>query len=215
MAEGVLLIAVGEANKKREEYLALPKVYEVDILLGVSTDTYDVLGKITDIVSRTNHPRPHALELAGFLETRLGKQQQKYPPFSSKTVNGKPLHEWTREGRLHEIVIPEHEIEVHDCLMLGMSKMSQPQFIDEIRRDIPRVRGDFRQEEILACWEEQLRPLYDFGFDVFKARLAVGSGTYVRVIAHELGQSFGIPSLAYRIVRTSVGKYGVEDSLRD
>ena len=214
MAEGVLLIAVGEANKKREEYLALPKVYEVDILLGVSTDTYDVLGKITDVVSRTNHPRPHAVEIAHYLETKLGKQQQSYPPYSSKTVDGNPLHEWTREGRLNEIVIPDHEVEVHDCLMMGMTQIEQPQLLDEIRGDIPRVRGDFRQEEILGCWEGQLRPLYDFQFDMFKVRMAVSSGTYIRVIAHELGEHFGIPALAYRIVRTSVGKWGVEESLR-
>ena len=214
MAEGVLLVAVDEENLNRKQYLALPKVYEVDILLGVSTDTYDVLGKITDIISRTTHPRPHILELGAFLETKVGAQIQKYPPYSSKTVNGKPLHEWSREGRLNEIVVPEHEIEIHDCMTLGLEQISQKKLLEEVLADIERVQGDFRQEAIASCWEAQLRPLYDFSFDIFRVRLAVSSGTYVRVIAHELGEHFGIPSLAYRIKRTAVGEYGIEDSVR-
>lgn len=214
MADGVLLVAAGEENKKREEYLGLPKVYEVDILFGAATDTFDVLGKVTDIITRTNHPKINPLELVAFLETRLGKQHQEYPPYSSKTVDGKPLHEWAREGRLNEIVVPNHEIEVHDCLMLGMKTMSQKKLLRDIKKDVLAVQGDFRQEEIWACWEAQLRPLYDFEFQMFSVRLAVSSGTYVRSIAHELGEKFEIPSLAYRITRTSVGKWGIEDSLQ-
>ena len=46
MAEGVMIILVGDENKKREKYLDLNKKYEVGILFGVSTDTHDVLGLI-------------------------------------------------------------------------------------------------------------------------------------------------------------------------
>ena len=42
MAEGVMLCLVGQANKRREQYLDLSKEYTIAVLFGVSTDTYDV-----------------------------------------------------------------------------------------------------------------------------------------------------------------------------
>jgi tRNA pseudouridine(55) synthase len=49
MAEGVLIVLVGEENKYREKYLDLEKTYKVQILFGIGTDTYDVLGKVIDV----------------------------------------------------------------------------------------------------------------------------------------------------------------------
>src|SRR3972149_4445698 len=48
MAEGVMLCLVGSANKRREAYLDLGKEYVLDILLGFSTDTYDILGRVME-----------------------------------------------------------------------------------------------------------------------------------------------------------------------
>ena len=49
MAEGVLLLLVGDANARRREYEHLQKEYEVTVLVGVSTDTGDLMGKVTNI----------------------------------------------------------------------------------------------------------------------------------------------------------------------
>ena len=46
MAEGLLLVLVGEECKKKEDYLYLSKEYEIEVLFGFETDTADVLGKI-------------------------------------------------------------------------------------------------------------------------------------------------------------------------
>src|SRR4051812_15345092 len=48
MAEGLLLLLIGNETKKRKDYEALSKTYEFSILLGISTDTYDLLGKIKE-----------------------------------------------------------------------------------------------------------------------------------------------------------------------
>ncbi len=48
LAEGVLLILVGDEVNNKNEYLKLPKEYEVDILFGFGTDTYDLMGKIIE-----------------------------------------------------------------------------------------------------------------------------------------------------------------------
>jgi len=47
MAEGLLLVLEGEENKDRKRFENLDKTYEFSILFGVTTDTYDLLGKIT------------------------------------------------------------------------------------------------------------------------------------------------------------------------
>ena len=40
------------------------------------------------------------------------------------------------------------------------------------------------------------------------------SGTYARSIAHGLGRELGVPALALHILRTKVGDYSVEKSLK-
>src|SRR6185436_12995765 len=53
MADGLLLLLVNEENTQRKLYEALPKTYEFTVLLGVETDTYDILGKIIYPLSST------------------------------------------------------------------------------------------------------------------------------------------------------------------
>ena len=55
MAEGVLIILAGEANKKKSDFLSLDKEYTFDVLFGFSTDTYDVLGVMADADTRASH----------------------------------------------------------------------------------------------------------------------------------------------------------------
>ncbi len=38
LAEGVLLVLCGEANKSRSEYLGMDKEYECEVLFGIKTD---------------------------------------------------------------------------------------------------------------------------------------------------------------------------------
>lgn len=44
IASGLLIVLTGDKVHEKESYLGLPKTYECVALLGVATDTYDVLG---------------------------------------------------------------------------------------------------------------------------------------------------------------------------
>ena len=44
MATGLLLVLIGEECKRKDEYLALSKTYEFEVLFGASSDTGDILG---------------------------------------------------------------------------------------------------------------------------------------------------------------------------
>jgi len=204
MAEGVLLVLVGDENNNREQYLGLDKEYTFDVLFGFSTDTYDVLGKLTHAATKATHKR-----VATKAILFCGKTEQAYPPYSSKPVKGKPMFLWAREGKLDKIEIPERDIEIFDSALAGMRTIRAEDLWNQIDSDIALIQGDFRQKEIRDCWWEHIRPLYGEVFDVATIHIRCSSGTYVRALAQHLGEQVCIPALALKIVRTRVGEYTV------
>jgi tRNA pseudouridine55 synthase len=214
MAEGVLLVLAGEANKKREEYLNLDKEYTFDVLFGFATDTYDVLGVMADAVTRTSHKPVRSPLLMEYIAQMPGERTQKYPPFSSKPLEGKPLFVHARKGDLTKFDLPEHKIEIFSTSLVGMKRVNDTDLLAEVERLIALVKGDFRQERILHLWRDTLRVLYGMTFDIATISIHCSSGTYVRSLANELGEQLGIPALAMRILRTRVGKYKVRSSKR-
>lgn len=214
MAEGVLVVLVGAANKRREDFLALPKTYRVDILFGFATDTGDALGLLMEMVTRASHKRvPHTV-LSEYILGLSGKRTQTYPAFSAKTVGGEALHSLAQRGALPEGDMPTHEVNIFSAALVGMRSITKETLLEELERDISRVRGDFRQKQIMGCWEEHLRVLYGLSFDIATIEIACSSGTYMRAIATELGHALSIPALAYRIVRTRAGEFTINKALR-
>ena len=210
LAEGVLLVLVGEEAKRKDVYLTLRKSYRVEVLFGFSTDTYDLAGKLTDV----KDGRVQMVSLMEAIGRLPGTFEQKYPPYSSKTVDGKPLFMWAREGRLEDITIPGHVVTVYESILRHSETISGEDLWKQIQRSLYLLTGDFRQEEISNCWREYIGSRYERLFDVATLEVTASSGTYMRALAHELGRALGIPALAYSIVRTSVGTYTLEESLK-
>lgn len=216
MAEGLLLVIVGEANKEKKKYTNLDKEYEFEILWGVETDTYDILGKITKTSSKARSlPAINSfLASPGKLDL-IGKFNQEYPPYSSKTVQGKALHQWAREGKLEEIEIPTREVEIKNIEIISHKQISLEELKKEIFRRIDLVKGDFRQGEIKGDWNMIYPALpgksesRDEKIWITKMRATVSSGTYIRSLAHELGKKLGTHAIAYSIKRTRVGEYRI------
>ncbi len=211
MAEGVLLCLVGAENSRHEAWLDLSKEYTLDILFGFSTDTYDVLGKVMQTGGEDKVCRP--LVEAGLNEFR-GKVSQEYPPFSSKTVEGKSLFQWARENALGSFALPRKTVTIFDIELAGMYKVKEPQLLAYIEEGVAKVQGDFRQEETLRLWRRHLRASGEREFPCATVTLSCSSGTYARSIASELGTRLGVPALALHILRTKVGEYSVAKSLR-
>lgn len=211
MAEGVLITLVGSANKRRDAYLDLGKEYVLDILFGFATDTYDILGRVIEtgdpgLVRRESVAR-------GLSEFR-GAISQQYPPYSSKPVEGKSLFEWARASALSSIVIPSRTVSIHHIDITGMYKVAEPDLLRYIETNVEKVQGDFRQEEILHAWRRHLKKEGDRAFPCATVTIECSSGTYARSIAHGLGEVLGVPALALHILRTKVGDYSVEKSLK-
>jgi tRNA pseudouridine55 synthase len=217
MAEGVLLVVVGEENKQKEKYLALDKEYTFEVLFGFATDTYDALGLMTDAVTRASYRKISLPLLNEYISQLPGEQVQKYPPFSSKPLEGSPLFVKARKGEVagKDFVLPEHSITIHKAVVKGTAQVSAEALLARVQKEIGRVQGDFRQERILTLWENSLRVLYGLSFDVATVHIACTSGTYVRSIAHDLGRHMGTPALALSILRTKVGRWSVRSAERE
>jgi len=233
MAEGLLLVLAGEECKKKADYLGLDKVYETEFLLGVETDTYDLLGLVQDpsktmpktMPKRTPKPAPtpniSREQLEAIMRTFLGKRAQVYPPFSSKPHNGRPLFSLARAGELPtEEKMPSREVEIFSIDVVGERAVAASELEKQIVERISRVRGDFRQAEIVAAWQaffQDGRSHRHEHFQLFSLRVHCSSGTYIRSLAHEAGRLLGagVGATTFSIRRTQVGDFllsGVPDS---
>lgn len=230
LAEGVLLILTGDECHNKDEYLKLPKEYEIEILFGFATDTYDVMGKIIKqkgvtkeedknssdiedvVLEESDHENLYdnfAIKIKKTLENFTGLIKQSYPPYSSRPVNGKPLFMWAREGKLDEIEIPEHNVLVEKIETIEENSYSGIELLNKIKEDIEKVKGDFRQQEIIKIWENELKNKEKEKYLSFKLRISCGSGAYMRSIANDIGETLGVPALALKIIRTKVGDYSI------
>src|SRR6185503_19293466 len=144
---------------------------------------------------------------------------QIYPPYSSKTVEGKPLFEWARENKLAEIEVPAREIEIFDFKLLAKNSISVENLKKEIFSQVSSVQGDFRQNEIKEKWQDFFsHPGRSEGSDktflTARFTIACSSGTYVRSLVNDLGEKLRTGAIALEILRTKVGEYRLNDSLK-
>lgn len=205
MASGVLLVLAGEETKNKDKYLGLDKEYDFEILFGFATDTYDILGKV--IKARNLIAKKEDLEkiIQKELKNFKGKIIQAYPIYSSKTVLGKQLFQYAREGEIVEI--PEREIDVKKINLIKIKRIKGDALKNKIHKRIGSVVGDFRQKEILKIWDRVIEK--DSFYFVASFKIKCSSGTYVRGIANSLGENMNIPTLAWSIKRTKVGRYNI------
>lgn len=206
LAEGLLLVLVGEECKNKEKYLVLDKEYELDILLGFSTDTYDILGKVTEVFNKT-FVIPVKTDIQNIMNSFVGKFFQKYPLYSSKTLNGKHLFEYAKEGSLDSEEIPEKEVEIKKIEILDYKKIEKTDFERKIEDSILSVSGDFRQDDILKSWKESLVASSLDEYGIISIKVVCTSGTYMRSLANSFGLKIKIPSLAFRIKRNKIGDF--------
>jgi tRNA pseudouridine(55) synthase len=211
MAEGTLLVLIGEECKNKKKYLGLDKEYEVEVLFGVSTDTHDALGLAAMPVAAPAGDVPVgtyakaskvSTDLHIDLNAYVGKITQEYPAYSSKTVDGVQLHELARAGELPD-EMPTKDVEIYSIEKMGERTVSAVDLKKEIFNKIALVRGDFRQEEIKAKWSEVL----DVSPNVFNAiriKVKCSSGTYMRSLADRMGKDAGTGALALSIRRSKI-----------
>jgi tRNA pseudouridine55 synthase len=167
LATGVLLVCVGQATRVSEYLMASDKTYRADIQLGVTTDTYDLDGEVTE-----TRPLPPELDRGAIWQALgrfVGEIMQAPPAYSAIKQDGVPLHRRARRGE--EVRPTARPVTIHSIQMIEWAP--------------PCLTVD------VAC----------------------EPGTYIRSLAHDLGQTLGSGGALAALRRTRSGEFRVEDGL--
>ncbi|MFZ2252836.1 MAG: hypothetical protein WAW13_01525 [Minisyncoccia bacterium] len=213
MASGKLLILIGDECKVQEKYHSFDKEYEVEVLLGVASDSGDVLGIV--------HSKGQNVEVSEelvqkVLRQNVGKVSLPYPHFSSKTVKGKPLHTWALEKRLHEIEIPVKESRIYKIIYTGLRTIPKQEILKIVREKIETIPpvtdewkalgADFRRDVVRDAWNAIQQNTQE-SYQVLSFTCTASSGSYMRSLSEKIAKELGTIGLAYSIHRTHIGKY--------
>ncbi|HBE44638.1 MAG TPA: tRNA pseudouridine(55) synthase TruB [Deltaproteobacteria bacterium] len=115
-AKGVLPVALNEGVKLIPFLENVEKVYRARFLLGTTTDTYDIEGKIISTKDVENFEIDRLKQL---LNSFKGKIIQEIPIFSSKKINRKPLYKLARKGV--PVEPQQKEVEIYDIILMDYS----------------------------------------------------------------------------------------------
>ena len=144
LAEGLLIITVGNATRIQELITEKDKEYIATMKLGIKTDTYDTEGKIID-----QKEVPNNLNIEEVLNSYIKKYNQEVPIYSSIKVNGKKLYEYARENI--EVELPKREVEIKDIKLLSINNnevtfkclVSKGTYIRSLINDIGNTLGTY------------------------------------------------------------------------
>lgn len=204
MAQGVLPILIGDECKKMDDHLARDKTYSAEAVLGISTDTYDPMGLITNTEELTAERIDKFKEQLLALSGKTFKQY--FPPYSAyllrKGATKAPLWWWAMNDRLDEIkdLMPSKDVTVYSCEITDQRTVSLVDYVKTITDEIRLVKEgtNFRQDEIIVKWNEFLKAQSEMTLTVISFTAKVSTGTYIRSLVNDIG----IPTHAHLITRT-------------
>lgn len=202
LATGLLIILSGEDVHRKEEFLQLDKVYEISLAFGFSTDTGDLLGLLTDI-DFTKKP-----DFADIIKTIESIKEWTYPKFSSKTIDGHPLHSLVKKNRE---VKPPIRVMNFSITESNISTLPAQQLFKKQQESL-QVKGDFRQSKIKENWLSRADEFNIQDIDILNLTILATSGTYMRSIPEIINKYFDLPSTIIAIHRTKVGHYHLDRS---
>lgn len=106
-ATGLLVILLGEACSRSNEFLKLDKVYEATFRLGATSSTGDPEGEITAVSDTQPSPKAVLETLEGF----TGQIEQTPPVYSAIKVGGERAYRLARKGKAVEI--PSRKVTIY------------------------------------------------------------------------------------------------------
>ncbi len=138
LAEGVLVVALGQATKLIEYMMDHTKSYIAEITLGKESTTYDAEGDLTSI----NDKQPSKEEVLAVINDFTGDLTQVPPVFSALKIKGKSAYKRVRAGeeitmKKRPITIYEHVLESYRYPIIRVSvKCGTGTYIRSLAHDI-------------------------------------------------------------------------------
>ena len=223
LATGVLLVCLGPACKRAQEFQDHDKEYVANIRFGATTPSYDLEKE----VDRT-FPYDQVTEEAvrAVLPSFLGPQEQVAPLFSAKSVDGVRAYEMARKlyrNAQKGIQDPDFDaaaletlhrsrITISELELLGFMEASAETVI---LSEAPPVIPSVAKESLSSTASSRINvaDTSSLGLPEAKIRIACSKGTYIRAFARDLGEALGTGAHLSGLVRTKTGAFRLEDAL--
>ncbi|PMP93019.1 MAG: tRNA pseudouridine(55) synthase TruB [Hydrogenobaculum sp.] len=140
-AEGIMIVALGQATKYTQYFNALEKTYEAKAILGIKTDTQDITG---NVIQKIEDIKVSCEDLKNILSKFVGEITQVPPIYSAKKINGKKAYKLARENKMEHfelkpITVNIYSIELLECNIPYFSiraKVSTGTYIRTLINDI-------------------------------------------------------------------------------
>ena len=216
LATGVLLVCIGPACKRAQEFQDHDKEYVAGIRFGATTPSYDLEKEVDRAFP---HDQVTEEAVRAVLPSFLGTQEQIAPLFSAKSVDGVRAYEMARKlyrkaqtgtldpdfdaaalETLHHSTITISGIELLDYVEAGAPA-------DAPRTDAPGSVSSTASARIHVADTSAL------GLPEAHIRIACSKGTYIRAFARDLGEALGTGAHLSSLVRTKTGTFRLEDAL--
>lgn len=203
MARGLLTILIDDETKNTPLYNKHNKTYEFIIIVGIKTDTDDILG----IIEKYDDVKYDIEKITTEFENMKGEKKQDYHNYSSIYVNKKPLWYYAQNNLLHTINIPNKLINIYDIKCDENYEINNEtlknDILNRLNKLIKNNHLQFRTEKIIKQWNEFI---FNEKYNIIKFTTNVSSGTYIRQIVKDVGIKLNIPLVVLEINRTSVYK---------
>ena len=216
LATGVLLVCIGAACKRAQEFQDHDKEYVAGIRFGATTPSYD-LEKEVDRTFPYEHITEEAVRevLKGF----LGPQEQIAPLFSAKSVDGVRAYELARKlyrKSLRGDLDPDFDAAALETLHRSRITISDLELLgfDPASASGVLVReGSADKAQSSASSRINVADTSGMGLPTATVRIACSKGTYIRAFARDLGEALGSGAHLSSLVRTRTGNFTLQEAL--
>ncbi|MBO6063999.1 MAG: tRNA pseudouridine(55) synthase [Bacteroidales bacterium] len=230
LATGLLLVCIGPACKRAQEFQDHDKEYIACIRFGATTPSYDLEKE----VDRT-FPYDQVTEEAvrAVLPSFLGPQEQVAPLFSAKSVDGVRAYEMARRmyrNAQKGLADPDFDATALETLHRSRITISELELLDYLEASAVPSRTNFFSPEKrskkscptpdadaacsgTASSRINVADTSSLGLPEARIRIACSKGTYIRAFARDLGEALGTGAHLSGLVRTKTGAFRLEDAL--
>ncbi|ADO67104.1 putative tRNA pseudouridine 5S synthase [Cafeteria roenbergensis virus] len=197
MACGIIPLIDKQQFKNVNSYLKTDKTYQVRIILGLSTDSDDVLGKIQNM-NPYYFDKIDVTKFFPYFEKNNITFEQKYHYFSSKRIYNRYKNKKDIEQT--------HPVTIYKSTVISHGTIYMKQWLTQVIYDINKVdkTQNFRQDEILDQWNKINCYSENKILTYIDVELDVSSGFFVRQFIRDVSDELNIPMLAYKITRIKI-----------
>ena len=170
-ATGLMILLVGKATKRSDEFLKLDKWYEATICLGKVSSTGDPEGELTDVSADI----PTKEQICQTITQFIGEIKQIPPAFSAIKIDGQRAYKLARQGKT--VDMPSRSVQIYALELVDYNypilkiktHVSSGTYIRTLAEDIGKSLGtgaycqELRRTKIAKYDVDDAKALADLG----------------------------------------------------